>query len=101
MEGDWKEKGWDACYKNHPLAASQVAMHNRITRKLVSLSLLLRGSAESLGVVGKLGRKKRKRAGPFSFHRPPRAFYFSINAIFIGIPETHKGLKRVTRVQCS
>ena len=76
MEGDWKEKGWDACYKNHPLAASQAAMHNRITRKLVSLSLLLRGSAESLGVVGKLGRKKKKARGALLFPSSTARFLF-------------------------
>ena len=65
MEGDWKEKGWDACYKNHPLAASQVAMHNRITRKLVSLSLLLRGSAEVSWCCREAGAKEKESArGP-------------------------------------
>lgn len=59
MEGDWKEKGWDACYKNHPLAASQAAiMHNRITRKLVSVSLPLRGSAEVSWCCREAGAKK-------------------------------------------
>ena len=50
---------------------------------------------------GGWGERKRKRAGhdgkgnreerlpPFpSSHRSPRAFYFSIIAIFIGIPQT-------------
>ena len=57
-------------------------------------------SAESSLCCGEAGEKKRKRAGhdgkgkdrrqaspPFpSSHRPPRAFYFSIIAIFIGVP---------------
>ena len=66
MEGDWKEKGWDACYKNHPLAASQAAIiHNRITRKLVSVSLLLRGSAEVSWCCREAGAKEKESArGP-------------------------------------
>ena len=66
MEGDWKEKGRDACYKNHPLVASQAAvMHNRITRKLVSVSLLLRGSAEVSWCCREAGEKGQESArGP-------------------------------------
>lgn len=66
MEGDWKEKGWDACYKNHPLAASQAAIiHNRITRKLVSVSLPVRGSAEVSWCCREAGAKEKESArGP-------------------------------------
>ena len=35
---------------------------------------------------GTMGRGKRRREVFPSSHRPPRAFYFSIIAIFIGIP---------------
>ena len=66
MEGDWKEKGRDARYKNHPLAASQAAvMHNPITRKLVSVSFLLRGSAEVSLCCREAGEKEKESArGP-------------------------------------
>ena len=35
---------------------------------------------------GTMGREKRRSEVFSSSHRPPRAFYFSIIAIFIGIP---------------
>jgi len=66
MERDWKEKGRDACYKYRPLVASQAAvMHNLITRKLLSVSLLLRGSAEvSLCCREAEEKEKESERGP-------------------------------------
>ena len=40
---------------------------------------------EKEGARGTMGREKRRREVFSSSHRPPRAFYFSIIAIFIGI----------------
>ena len=48
------------------------------------------GEEEKESSRGTMGRgKKEERLPPFpSSHRPPRALYFSIIAIFIGTPQT-------------
>ena len=65
---------------------------------LALIGLLRLSSAEASCLIGRLGRRKGKRArhdgkgkerrkAPFpSPYRPPRAWYISIIAIFIGIP---------------
>ena len=44
------------------------------------------GERKKESAWGTMGREKRRREVFPSSHRPPRAFYFSIIAIFIGIP---------------
>ena len=44
------------------------------------------GEREKESTRGTMGREKRKSEVFSSSHRPPRAFYFLIIAIFIGIP---------------
>ena len=88
MEGDWKEKGRDARYKNHPLSASQAAvMHNPITRKLVSVSLLLRGSAEvSLCCREAEEKEKESARGPPHPIVHPALSIFRLLLILLGYP---------------
>ena len=88
MEGDWKEKGRDARYKNHPLAASQAAvMHNPITRKLVSVSFLLRGSAEVSLCCREAGEKEKESArGPPHPIVHPALSIFRLLLILLGYP---------------
>ena len=87
-----------------PLSHSLSTMCDPIaidTPCLALIGLLRLSSAEASRLIGRLGRRKGKRArhdgkgkerrkAPFpSPYRPPRAWYISIIAIFIGIPFMH------------
>ena len=57
------------------LASAEVSLYRREARE--------REKESARGTMGR--EKKRSQVFPSS-HRPPRAFYFSVIAIFIGIP---------------
>ena len=73
--------------------------HFRLTsvaqKRLCLSSLLCRsevGEKEKESAPGATGRGTRGRRKPFpSFHRPPRAFCFSIIAVIVGIPSGSLG----------
>ena len=82
--------------------------HFRLTsvaqKRLCLSSLLCRrevGEKEKESArAGREGGREKERLSPFSSsHRPPRAFYFSIIAIFVGIPRENRRRRAERKVK--